>query len=122
MSCCNNKCDCCIERIKVTTVTVTATAVQLNEDTFNLINLPVGKVIEIDVDPDILPQSTLPVVLTDGTTTIPLWKESGNVMREDTFLPFCRRKARCFQFARVEARFLDDPSHLTVFRSQRRGY
>lgn len=117
MSC--KKCDCCVERIKVTSVTLTATAVELNEDTFTLANLPVGKTVEIDVDPDILPQSTLPVVLTDGTTTIPLWKENGNVMRETLFLPFCRSKARCFQFARVLVKYLDDPAHMIVFRSRR---
>lgn len=117
MSC---KCDpCCIECIKVTSVTVTATAVELNETQVTLANLPVGQRIELIIDPELLPQNTLPVVLTDGTTTIPLWMENGNVMRENVFLPFCRRLAPCKGFAKIRTRFLNDPSHLIVYSRKR---
>lgn len=118
MSC---KCDpCCVECIKVNTVAVTTTAVDLVETQINLAGLPVGQRIELIVDPEELPDNTLPVALTDGTTTIPLWMENGNVMRENTFLPFCRRRAKCCKgFARLKMRYLADPNHLIVYCSKR---
>lgn len=117
---CNCKCKC-PETIKVVDVVVTATEVQLQETQVVLADLPVGQIIDIVVDPELLPQSTLPVVLTDGTTTIPLWQENGNVMRETMFLPFCRRLARCKcgDLAHVVAKYLGDPAHFFVFRSKR---
>lgn len=123
MSCnCNNSCKCkCPETIKVTSVVVGATTVELQETQVVLADLPIGQIVDIVVDPELLPQSTLPVVLTDGTTVIPLWQENGNVLRETMFLPFCRRLARCRcgDFAHVIAKHLGDPEHFYVYRSKR---
>lgn len=121
MSCFTKSChNCCIECVKVTSVTADVASITLHETQINLADIPVGQMIDLILDPELLPQSTLPVVLTDGTTTIPLWMENGNVMRENVFLPFCRRKARhCKEFAHIRMRFLDDPAHLLVYRSKR---
>lgn len=115
-------CNCkCPEKIKITAVTVSATAVELEETQIVLADLPILQTIDIVIDPDLLPQSTLPVVLTDGTTTIPLWMENGNVMRETLFLPFCRRQARskCSDTAHIIGKYFDDPAHIYVYRSKR---
>lgn len=122
MSCkCGTKCcgTCSVECIRVTSVTVGVTSIELNETQVVLSNLPVGQLIELVIDPELLPQSTLPVVLTDGITDIPLWMENGNVMRENVFLPFCRRVAKCKDNAHIRMRFLNDPAHLIVYRHKR---
>lgn len=116
MSCCNiSRVKC----IKITAVTIGATTIELEENQEVLANLPVGQMVELVIDPELLPESSLPVVLTDGVTTIPLWMENGNVMRETVFLPFCRRLARCKDNAHVRMRYLADPVHMIVYRARR---
>lgn len=110
---------CCVTCIKVTSVTTSATAITLDETTVVLADLSAGQRIELIIDPTLLPQSTLPVVLSDGTTTVPLWKENGDVMRENLFAPFCRRQARCHDNAHIRTRYWADPAHLFVFSSKR---
>lgn len=110
---------CCVTCIKVTSVTTSATAITLDETAVVLADLTAGQRIELIIDPTLLPQSTLPVVLSDDTTTVPLWMENGNVMRENIFLPFCRRLARCKDNAHVRSFYFGDPAHLLIFRSKR---
>jgi len=109
-------CDCCCNTlvIPVSSVTVTTTATELVTTTTLATTLIGNRKFILVLDPKLLPVNALPVVLTDGTTTIPLTMENGNVMRENIFEPFALSVQRCGS-ARIKCFYGADSAHVLVF-------
>lgn len=94
---------CCPLKINVFEVDITTTKVELKTNAVLDVVLSSDRRFLLEINPRLLPVNTLPVVLTDGTTSIPLTEENGNKMIENIFQPHCVLQAcdcmttlRCF--------------------------
>lgn len=102
--------------VVVTSVVVGATTQLVTTTVLSTLTNPQ---LELVVNPAILPSNGLPVVLTDGTTDIPLTMENGNVMRENIFAPFCRKLSKCGDPVKVRGFHGLDAQHLLIYRQKR---